>query len=291
MKDLKHEPKKVLLAIPSRDGMISNGILPAIMQYISKGYQKIFQLDPYLSAGVSNIVEFRNMAANTARLQGYEGILFIDNDIEFSFSSLQKLFWAVEKYPEAVITATYPKKEFVPMRMIQAGNDSNEWQTERDLLAASLCYTVGDGQFTEIYSKATKDNPFTHDPWAKRGKIHDAETVRIGWEGNYTGSGFMYIPIKVLEKLEPNSSVEGYRMQGSDNLYYAYFNPTTNSEGYMLGEDYSFCHRLIQEDISLIILDTRIGHRGQFLFPGDLSMTLDKTSLNPGSTEPKQTAQ
>ena len=266
--------KRVMVAIPSRDGMVSQSNITALLGFHRIGLNRSVELNPYLGAGVSDIAQFRNLAANVALENNMDAILFIDSDIEYSEQAMLKAFWAWENTGFGIIAAAYPKKEICTDRITELCGSEIPFQNYTELLSASHRYTVNDTDLEEVLS--FKKSPWHNDPWAKQ----QGEARRIGWHGDMTGAGFLLIPCDSLrtivnELAEPEHFY--FDADKPDLSRYPFFK---TEDGLMLGEDYSFCLRAKLAGLKLLILDTRVSHRGQYLFQGDIAATL-KHGLKP----------
>lgn len=266
--------KKIMLAIPSRDGMVSHSNITAIQGFYRLNMHRAIDLIPYLGAGVSDITTFRNQAANVCLEKQMDAVLFIDNDIDYSEQALLKAFWTWENTNYHVIAGAYPKKAINTNRILELTNSQASFQTYDELLSASHRYTVNDQDFREVMT--FKHSPWHQDPFAqKRG---DARL--IGWEGTYTGAGFLLIPAKTLIMIMQECLENMYYDSDHEGSRYPFFNHLQNPDGLLLGEDYSFCQRNLMAGGKLLILDTRISHRGNYVFQGDISATF-KHQIQP----------
>ncbi|MEM9097377.1 MAG: hypothetical protein AAGC79_02550 [Pseudomonadota bacterium] len=194
----------------------------------------------------------------------YQMLLFIDSDMEFA----PEAFFRLLAFGEPVTAAAYPQKhpEWARLRALieaEAERPPDERMPLEDLVARAWIYNhqIGgyDGQ-----------------PWSpsRRGGFITVPSA---------GTGFMLIHRSVPERMVATGAAPRRRRhevhQIGDLRYHDFFSHRVSADdGFIFGEDQSFCHRWTEACDGEIWLDCEsvITHWGQKSFPGRYAARVDE---------------
>lgn len=257
--------KKILFCTPSHDGKVNVDYLRGCLDVQKNAHDTHFYVDYFWQEHGSDIVKGReDMLWFWYHETEHDYMLFMDSDQGFTSDTIVRLFATAEQAEgEAVVAAPVPQKEMKEQRIIEY-----IWEALED----------PDAPFSrEGMLPSTWDYNFLRDHAV--GEWEDSPILAV----ERVGTGCMLIPRKVIDKIIVMiEEVEGH-FSGSD----PYDSKVTKKQCYtlfthlimggkILGEDYSFCIRMLLADVPVLV-DTRcnLTHFGTFAFKGDYTEKME----------------
>ncbi|NVO07928.1 MAG: hypothetical protein HXX19_19290 [Rhodoferax sp.] len=228
---------KILIASPSYDGAVRKEYMQSVMAltdyFRQAGIAWELMLEPATLLHVMRSV----MASKVLIDESFTHLLFVDTDMGFAVSAVQKLIDAKKD----VIGCAYPYRTIPLHESIK--KDS---QTLRQAISEAVPYSI-------------KFPPGTQTLDVKNGLC---EVISIG-------TGLLLISRETLQTLKDAPSVGRFRtgfpytQWYSGSHYHGFFDHVLVDEAYM-SEDYSFCHRWVNECRGKIfaVVDHEIMHVG-----------------------------
>lgn len=256
--------KKILFCTPSHDGSVAVDYLRGCLDVNKKLHGTDFYVDFFWQEHGSDVVKAREaMLWFWYHETEHDYMLFMDADQGFTAETIAQLFVTAEKTPmPAVVAAPVPLKEIKESRVI-------------DYIVSAISdeespFNV-DGMLSSTYDYNFAGDHLLGDA---KGDIAAVEKV---------GTGCMLIHRSVVDKIVEASSKEGGDMTGCDPYESKVTKKTCFTMfthlimgGKILGEDYSFCIRMLINDIPVLVdLRCNLTHHGSFAFKGDFQEKRD----------------
>jgi len=189
----------------------------------------------YLTGGEAMIPRARNSHAQSFLESDHTHLLFIDSDVGFTVENFNRVLKATERYP--VAGAAYPAKDYNWNLLLQTGK----------MLDVMIRF------FTPSEGAEIDSNGFL--------------------EVEHLPTGFMMITrecFNVLMEAYPDLHYMDHAPDtGELRKTWNFFDPLVNDDGFYLGEDYSFCHRVRKAGMKMVIDIEKSGtltHQGAHVF-------------------------
>jgi hypothetical protein len=257
--------KKVLFCTPSHDGKVVVDYVKGCLDIQKNCHETDFYVDFFWQEHGSDIVKSReDMFWFWYHETEHDYMLFMDSDQGFTAQTIRQLFNSAERAEgKAILAAPVPQKEMKEQRIIEYVMEAIE---------------VPEAPFSrEGMLPSTWDYNFMGDHRVGEGDGNPIVAVER------VGTGCMLIPRGVVDKIVTMiEEVEGH-FSGSDpyesrvtkKTCYTMFSHLIMG-GKILGEDYSFCIRMLLADVPVLV-DTRcnLTHFGTFAFKGDFSEKME----------------
>lgn len=229
-------PMKILVGTPTYNGQVTG-------QY-TRSLLSLFQAyGPELSWETTKAVMItwaRNYLASATLAGDYTHLLFIDADVEFDVSLIQRML----EFDQPLVAAAYPMRSLnIPAFHAAAQRYANP----NVAFAAALNFPI------ELEEPRVERNEF--------------------YRATFAPTGLMLIKREVLEKLkaahpERNCDAAGsyYGQEGLEEVFQC-FEALPNPNGVMMGEDFSFCQRWRALGGEIwVTFDESLGHTGPYTF-------------------------
>ena len=229
-------PMKILVGTPTYNGQVTG-------QY-TRSLLSLFQAyGPDLSWETTKAVMItwaRNYLASAVLAGDYTHLLFIDADVEFDVSLIQRML----EFDQPLVAAAYPMRSLnIPAFHAAAQRYANP----NVAFAAALNFPI------ELEEPRVERNEF--------------------YRATFAPTGLMLIKREVLEKLkaahpERNCDAAGsyYAQEGLKEVFQC-FEALANPHGVMMGEDFSFCQRWRNLGGEIwVTFDESLGHTGPYTF-------------------------
>lgn len=227
---------KILVGTPTYNGQVTG-------QY-TRSLLSLFQAyGPQLSWETTKAVMItwaRNYLASATLAGDYTHLLFIDADVEFDVSLIERML----EFDQPLVAAAYPMRSLnIPAFHAAAQRYANP----NVAFAAALNFPI------ELEEPRVERNEF--------------------YRATFAPTGLMLIKREVLEKLkaahpELNCDAAGsyYGQEGLKEVFQC-FEALPNPNGVMMGEDFSFCQRWRALGGEIwVTFDESLGHTGPYTF-------------------------
>lgn len=227
---------KLLIATPTYDDRVTTQYMLSVL-----GLLNTLNVDATWTPIRSTLVHVaRNVFASQALEGDYTHLLFVDSDLEFQPSAVQRML----AFDQPLTACSYPVRDLDPAQFHRA---SRLIEDPAAALAAALEYPV---------------------------KLVEPHVQRHGfWQAEHAPAGLMLIRRDVLTTLrdrcpELYRPAAGSQYRGLTNVLLA-FDSVQDDNGVSLGEDVSFCRRWRTLGGEIwALMDEVVGHAGPWVFRG-----------------------
>jgi len=262
--------QKIAILTPTRDGLVDINYTNSLLA-TQKLLAGEWEVEPTLVSGTSDITSARNTLFNLwYYTTDVDVVMFIDSDVSWNPRDLKR--WLDKGYYQC--SGNYPKKAFTPEAFLRAAHLLQQQEGEIDIkkaLRASWDY-ISTGRHNVIASGDYEGLMTTEGVGMGFFMMHrDAADILMDWaEANMTKT--------VFYTLNEEKPAEGY----------AVFNHVQDEEGKNYGEDFSFCRRMTEAGLT-ILLDPKVTlrHTGNVAFDGEFQCLVDVMKLAKESGSPE----
>ena len=261
--------KKLAILTPTRDGLVDINYTSSMLA-TQKLLAGEWEVEPTMISGASDVTSARNTLFNLwYGTTDVDAVMFIDSDISWNPEDLKR--WLDKGY--YMCSGNYPKKAFNPEAFLRAAHLMQKVDGEVDVkkaLRASYDY-ISTGRHNLISGGDYDGLMTTEGVGMGFFMMHrDAADVLMDWaKENMTKTKFY--------TLSEDKPTEGY----------AVFNHVQDEEGKNYGEDFSFCRRMIDAGLT-ILLDPNVTlrHTGNVGFDGEFQCLIDVMKMAKEAGEP-----
>lgn len=230
----------ILIAVPAYGSEVKDGCATSMFR-VGQLFSRLNIPTTVRTISAADVVLARNLYGALMLAQNYTHVLFIDSDMEFRPSAIQRMLNARTPF----IGVVYPKKSLDLNKFYE----SSKTMTIPQALSSAMQFAV----HTSQHQLTLKDG--------------------IG-SVDYIGLGLSLIERKVFADLASNPSIRREPPNAGRAVYggmlYGLFDQFVTPAGTLVPEDYSFCHRwrtLCGGEIRAIF-DEEVSHHGNFAFSG-----------------------
>lgn len=227
---------KLLIATPTYDDRVTTQYMLSIL-----GVLNTLNVEATWTPIRSTLIHVaRNVFASQALEGGFSHLLFVDSDLEFQPSAVQRML----AFDKPLVACSYPARDLDPARFHQAAQTNAD--PER-ALSAALEYPV------RLVEPHVREGGF--------------------WQAEHAPAGLMLIRRDVLTALrdrcpELHRPAADTQYRGVRDVLLC-FDPVHDANGVTQGEDVSFCRRWRALGGEIwALMDEPVGHAGPWVFRG-----------------------